>query len=446
MPSSSSSEPRLAPIHILPAELLCNIFTLGIPEQTDATPAVSRISKELSFRRFERGPWRSLTGPWAPGQVCSYWRTLSVSLPILWTSITVDHNMTEGELHLFDAQLTRTRTAPLDLFIRFNGTSRTGSPFFRALTALVSQSSRWRTLHLRFGSDLPLPTAFDEMCLQTLPLLEQITFGGDGLSQHRSYDFFRHAPALRGAVLGNEGVPSGVKTISLPWRQLTTYKATYVDAATHIRHLAAAPNLVECDIGFRSTGPVDDFLRHVTLVLPHLRRLALSHPPFLARLTTPALRTLYLFGSVDPVLPFLQRSGRTETLTDLTLAACTTPTSEIVAFLRQMGGLTSLALDLSTPPAELVAALVGSDRLCPASGSLKLTDWNDELDRDAFVDMLASRCRGTPGVRVLYFVAIYSGRRRMGTAAFRLRALPTLEVLVMNSKKGRLAVRQWRAY
>ncbi|KAJ7613621.1 hypothetical protein DFH06DRAFT_1484622 [Mycena polygramma] len=420
MPSSSSSEPGLSPLSCSTTFLLSESPNKPMPRLLFLEPA--------------------------PGQVCSSWRTLSISLPILWTSITVDHNMTEGELHLFDAQLTRTGTAPLDLFIRFNGPSRAGSPFVRALTASVAGSSRWRTLHLRFGSDLPPPTAFDEMCLQTLPLLEQMTFGGDGLSQRRSYDFFRHAPALRGVVLGNEGVPSGVKTISLPWRQLITYKATYVDAATHIRHLAAATNLVECDIGFRSTGPVDDFLRHDILVLPHLRRLALSHTPFLARLTTPALQTLYLIGPADPVLPFLQRSGRTETLTDLTLAACTTPTSEIVALLRQMGGLTSLALDLSTPPAELVAALVGSERLCPALGSLKLTDWKDELDRDAFVDMLVSRCCGAPGVRALYFVAIYSGRRRMGTAAFRLRALPMLEVLVMNSKKGRLAVRQWRAY
>ncbi|KAJ7620738.1 hypothetical protein DFH06DRAFT_64157 [Mycena polygramma] len=239
----------------------------------------------------------------------------------------------------------------------------------------------------------------------------------------------------------------GVQNISLPWRQLTTYKATYTDVSTHIRNLTAAPNLVECDIDFGNSGPqLGDILRHDVLVLPNLGRLALSHPPFLARLTAPALESLYLVGAVDPLLPLLQRSRRTEALTSLTLTTCATPVSEIIAILRHTCGLTSFALDLSSPPAELVAALVASERLCPALGSLSFTDWNDELDRDAFVGMIVSRCRGSDSMRALYAVAIYSGRRRMKTAEFRLRALPGLEVLVMNSKKDRLAVRKWRVY
>ncbi|KAJ7620720.1 hypothetical protein DFH06DRAFT_1305960 [Mycena polygramma] len=440
-PSSSSSEPGPSPIQILPPELLCYIFTLGIPEQTAFTPAVPSI--EATPSKEQSDPW-ILGGPWIPGQVCSAWRALAVSLPTLWTSITVTNTLSNPELHLLDIQLARSGTAPLDLFIRCTPWARFDpTPFASFMTALESQSSRWRTLQLQFASGCRPPAALEALGSLPLPLLEQVRFLGDGVSNLRNYSFLPNAPALRHVVLGDAGGPS-IESISLPWHQITTYKAAYVDASTHIRNLAAATNLVDCDVTF--TGLIDGFLRHDILFLPHLRRLALPHPSFLARLTTPALHTLYLIGTVDPVLPFLRRSGRTEALSELTLAKCNTPTSEIIAILRQTCGLTTLALDLSAPSAELVAALVASERLCPALGSLSLTDWKDELDRDAFVEMITSRCRGSDSVRALYAVAIYSGRRRMKTAAFRLRALPSLEVLVMNSKKGWLAVQKWRAY
>jgi hypothetical protein len=47
------------------------------------------------------------------------------------------------------------------------------------------------------------------------------------------------------------------------------------------------------------------------------------------------------------------------------------------------------------------------------------------------------------GVHALHFVALYAGRRRMKTAGWRLRALPGLEVVFLNSKKGKPVVRRW---
>jgi hypothetical protein len=50
------------------------------------------------------------------------------------------------------------------------------------------------------------------------------------------------------------------------------------------------------------------------------------------------------------------------------------------------------------------------------------------------------------GVRRLHSVAHYADRRRIKGAGLFLRALPALDVLFLNAKKGRSAVARWRGY
>ncbi|KAJ6557516.1 hypothetical protein B0H19DRAFT_1148025 [Mycena capillaripes] len=433
----------MSPIAILSPEVLCYIFTLGIQGQTVYSPAVPVIGRKS---------WRSrswiLAGPWIFAQVCSDWRALAISSPTLWTSIIHSTALSLRELPLLQTQLARSGSAPLDLLIRFTSGERSyrKEQFDVFLTALIAQSARWRVLHLDFEGAW-LPQAFAGLGRGKLPLLERLVLSGRNVCYLRNHhDFFKaHAPVLRHAVLGDLGVPSLPNT-PLPWAQLVTYKATY-HAATHLRNLAAADNLVECHIGFLDGGLSEYLLRDITL--PHLHRLSLSHPPFLDRLTAPALQTLYVEGVLEPILPFLRRSGCTESLTALTLAQCSAPPHEIIALLCHTRALTALALDLRAPSAELVAALAaaGPERLCPALRALAWADPDDVLDRAAFADMVVSRCSsGSAGARALHSVAVYSGRRRMKTAGWRLRAVPGLEVLFLNAKKGAPAVRRWRAY
>jgi hypothetical protein len=260
------------------------------------------------------------------------------------------------------------------------------------------------------------------------------------------YNFFKDAPVLRRAVLGSSGGPS-VPNVPLPWGQLTTYKATHLDTGTHFRNLAAAAaNLVECDISVRPRIGVSDVLPHDVLTLWRLRRLTLSNPVLLERLTAPALQSLYILGPVDYVLPFLHRSKCIPTLTKLTLAECPSDAPEVAALLRHTSALTTLALQLHNSPAEVVAALAAPVRLCPNLGSLAWADFGDMLDREAFADMVVSRCEDSAGVRPLHFVAHYAGRLRLKTAGRRLRTIPGLEVLMLNLTKGRPAVERWRAY
>ncbi|KAF8179595.1 hypothetical protein K438DRAFT_1252216 [Mycena galopus ATCC 62051] len=249
--------------------------------------------------------------------------------------------------------------------------------------------------------------------------------------------FADDAPALRRVVLGTRGM-SEVWSIALPWAQLITYKATYLNAAAHFRYLAVAVNLVDCDLDC-GVSPYDDIRLHSVVTLPRLRRLAVSHPVLLNSLSAPALQSLYIVGPVENVADFLRRSGRTSALTELTLAECAGPASEIIGLLQETRGLTTLALYPRSSPTELVTAFTAPECLCPNLGSLSWVDFDDVLDRDAFANMVLSRCTESTSVRPLHFVAIYSGRRLMKKAGWCLRELPGLEVVTMNMKKGKSA-------
>ncbi|KAF7335674.1 hypothetical protein MVEN_02222400 [Mycena venus] len=421
-----------------------------LKEQTPpSTPPISLIPPEVLFvpvigPRLSCGPW-ILGGPWLFGQVCSHWRALSHASPTLWTSITVFATLTQRELILLNTQLARTGAAPLDVHIRFTYISMSSRQFDVFLTTLVSHSARWRALHLQFDANQPPHHTFSALGPGTLPILEKLGFSGNGFYHLEKYDFFEDAPALRRVVLGARGM-SSVSRITLPWARLTTYKATYRDAASHFRNLANAANLVDADLDCGEDGPCDDIMLHSTLTLPRLRRLAVSHPELLKRLFAPALQSLYVVGSIEDVPDFLHRSGCTSKLAELTLAECAAPKEEIISLLHQTRGLTKLALDLHSLPTDIVAALRAPECLCPNLGSLLWADFDDELDRKAFADMVLSRCRDSTSVRRLYFVALYAGRRRMKTAGLPLRSFQGLQVLFVNAKIGRSLVAGWRGY
>ncbi|KAJ7906918.1 hypothetical protein B0H13DRAFT_2662635 [Mycena leptocephala] len=423
--STMLGTPPVSVINLIPPELLCYIFTLLVlPLKSDSSsPVIPRFNApRLS------GPW-ILGGPWVFGQVCSHWRALSVSLPTLWTSITVFTTVSPRELSLLNIQLSRTGSAPLDLHIRF--TSGTRFPpnfdlFDLFLARLVSYSARWRVLHLEFdGAWLPR-AAFATLNGLTLPLLEELAFSGSGVSYIENYGFFTDAPALRRLVLRTRSLTS-TRKITLPWAQLKSYKAFHSNAATHFRDLAGAANLVECDLDFALTKRDEVTVMQLDiLTLPRLRRLAISCPLLLDRLVAPSLQSLYIVGPVKHVHPFLDRSGCASKLVELTLTRCAVPAPEIITLLQQTPGLTALMLDVHIPPAEIVAALMAPERLCPTLESLAWADFSNALDRGAFADMVVSRCTDSTGVHPLRSVVLLAGRQRLKTAVGRMRGAGAL--------------------
>ncbi|KAJ7845475.1 hypothetical protein B0H13DRAFT_1908313 [Mycena leptocephala] len=398
-----------SPISRLPPELLCYIFASAVPAQSDLSPAVPVIGR----RSWDEPLVLSI--PWVFGHVCSQWRVLATSLPTLWTGITVSTTLLPRELPLLHTQLARTGTAPLDVLVRFtsHGHRRARghalpkpSPFQVFLRTLITHSARWRTLHLQFVAprhDAALPGLHPG----ALPHLESLTFSG-----------FTMAPS-------HPSISSGTP-------QLYGARSLARWAEIHLRNLAAAPALEECSISFSSYVPAADIYRGPILTLPRVRRLVVTHPAFLDRIAAPALQSLYVCGAIEHILPFLHRSGRAYALRELTLARCTAPASEIAALLQHTPGLRALALDLFSPPAALVAALAAPHESLPRPGSLSWADFGDALDRGAFADMVVAMQR-CPWYGLV--------KRRPPThedRGWRLRALPGLEVVFLNSKKGSL--------
>ncbi|KAJ7826523.1 hypothetical protein B0H13DRAFT_2440541 [Mycena leptocephala] len=120
--------------------------------------------------------------------------------------------------------------------------------------------------------------------------------------------------------------------------------------------------------------------------------------------------------SNGPIEVKASRSGCASKLVELTLARCADPASEIIALLQQTPGLTTLMLDVHSPSAEIVAALMAPERLCPTLESLTWADFSNALDGGAFADMVVSRCPDSMGVHPLRSVVLLAGRRRLKTA------------------------------
>ncbi|KAJ7146611.1 hypothetical protein C8R44DRAFT_724361 [Mycena epipterygia] len=398
-------------INRIPPEFLCHIFILSLPPKNPASPTIPLLGA-----RTLRGSW-NLAGPWVFGQVCRHWRVLALSFPNLWTSIVASTSLWQRELSLLNIQLHCSGNAPLDLLIRVTSGQRSSReiPFDLFLATLIGQCGRWRTLQFEFnGACLP-HRAFD--ALAKMPLLEELVFSGRGVLYLRNYDFFKDAPNLSRVVLGNRG-SSSIPNVLLPWTQLTSYKATYSNGLKHFRNLSAAANLVECDIDFDSKAS-DKLIRHGdTLILPRLRRLVITKDLFLECLVVPALQELHVHGTVERVLPFLHNSRCA--LQRLTLFMCTAVDADVILILRNNPSISTLSVDFHGP--------AGATNVIISA----LTRWR--------VD--GRRCRR------LRFVGVYSGRLRMKTNGRRLRQFADegMDVVMLNARKGRPAMEEWREY
>ncbi|KAJ7697992.1 hypothetical protein B0H17DRAFT_1261053 [Mycena rosella] len=428
-------------IALLPPEILCQIFLTALPDPPKI-PIHSSIGPLSSSER--------ITGdPWVFARVCQRWRALALASPNLWASIAVTTVLSERDLPALYAQLQRSKSAGLDILLKFQqGQRRSFEPF---LSTLAGQCHRWRSIHLEFDGACPAPLAF--YALGPMPRLKRVCFSGRGISNLVSYDFFKDAPNLSEVVLSSPGDFS-IRNIPLPWAQLTRYTATYSDEATHFGNLSAASNsLVECDISFGSHGPdpPPELVRHGgSLTLLRLRRLVITHSVLLDSLVTPALQDLHVWGGIDRVLPFLHNSACA--LTRLALSMCDTAAYNIILLLRHTPSLKTLCIDFLGPTTEstaLVSALVIrplAEPLCSHLASISWGDRNDAMDRAGFVDMVVSRWRVSAPLRRLRFVGLYLGHPRMKGHGRRLRGLADegMDVVILNGRKGTQAMDNWR--
>ncbi|KAJ7776920.1 hypothetical protein DFH07DRAFT_798205 [Mycena maculata] len=452
------NKPRLAqfsPISKLPAELLVYIFIFALPEPVSAIPASPQSTAHMRF---------GLRAPWILAQVCHHWRAVALSLPRLWSSVGVFTGRSGHTLASLATQIHRATNAPLDVLIAIerpldpkppsgpwfwherNTRTNTTPEFDAVLQALVRYCGRWRSVHLYCDVILGRHPAFDS--LSPMPLLTELVFSGERADYHSVWpcESFTDMPNLRKVVLGSVQIATtGCDT--LPWTQLTTYQTAYYDGPSHLSHLSAAPNLVECQIGYhRSDSPQFYGWNRGVVTLKSLRRLVLTNDAFLTYLLAPALEELYVHRTITHLSPFFQNSGRA--LTHLTLSTYPADGRALIDLLRHTPVLTHLALDLDDSHgaelSRLISALTIRSRadeepLCRLLVSLAWGDLADTMDADAFADMVESRWRAPRRVcSRLQFVAVY-GAKPVGR---RLREFESegMEVVLLNRRRWRLAI------
>ncbi|KAJ7229482.1 hypothetical protein C8J57DRAFT_1583174 [Mycena rebaudengoi] len=236
----------------------------------------------------------------------------------------------------------------LDVFI-FGQSSGRNWGNQECLRMLIGCCGRWRSFYTE--------ALFSPICdpiRNNLPLLKELILAPSLKANPK--DMFLNAPSLSKVVLAGRNWMPGrtwMPDITLPWGQLTEYKAAFAPLH-HFGHLRAAPNLIHCDITVqthdRTMDPprLNDYPQSGhTVTLHALRRLVDN---FLDCLVTPALNELYVIGACDVVQPFLDRSSCA--LTRLTLYECDSYDS-IIPLLERNPSLTTLQIDLSGGAEEM---------------------------------------------------------------------------------------------
>ncbi|KAF7362732.1 hypothetical protein MVEN_00622500 [Mycena venus] len=380
----------------IPAELLCEIFTLTFPYMRS-------VGKYL----IEQAPWRL-------GHVCQTWRVAALANPLFWSSITL-YAPPAGWMGqacpplMIETQLIRSGGAPLQV----NFDSRHGdiidccSP--ASIDLILAQSFRWDTASLRFHRVLAHRLANRLRRVKAnIPALRSLELISTHNLDSIIGDTFSIAPSLRGVVLTDDEYGFISPKIQFPWCQLTKFRGSYhrlsYDCATILR---AAPNLVECGISLSQTsssaGP--------PIILGNLLRLS-AIGDVLSSLVAPALEELWIYGSATAsFLGFLGRSSCR--LRKLVVYDCSDPET-LIPILQTIPTLKTFFVDFernsdNTGQTALFDALKlrgGASDMCPNLTRIA-AGGPPRFAIDAFIDMVESRWY-TADLPILSFVRAFS--------------------------------------
>ncbi|KAJ6508327.1 hypothetical protein C8R45DRAFT_440054 [Mycena sanguinolenta] len=342
-------------VHLLPAELVCEIFALALE-------SVSGVDQP----------------PWHLGHVCRSWRDAAIAYPQLWSSFTLP----TAQLAMVKTQLRRSANAPLHVFWSANEDE---SNVVRVMDLVLAQCNRWVSLrlNLRFVSGALDWLSPVRGCLPLLERLEVLS-GTDAVIP----DVFLETPKLCQVIL-DEWSSHYFSPVISTWRQVTHYSGVY-PTQSQLDILQAAPNLLTAHLDFQDPWEVD-----ASVTLPHLRRLFIQSPWFLIHLTTPALEELYcVFRYRRTLLPFVHRSSCL--LKKLVLMACPVD-AELIGVLRGLPSLVYLLVEsLNGAEVERQQRLLfrtmasRDDELCP-NLTVFVYGIASDFPRDLFFAMAQSR-------------------------------------------------------
>ncbi|KAJ7939346.1 hypothetical protein B0H13DRAFT_1941122 [Mycena leptocephala] len=379
-------------LHRVPPEILSQIFRSTLPHaRTQSAVTVT-------------------TAPWRLALVCRHWRNCALGDGYLWSLIHVDMTIPLGcsdtithyyPLPALEVQLQRSANVPLDVMFEWRDSVNVGPYLLTLLEVVICQCHRWE--RLTFNKIVWDQAAPDMLRVLSgirgrLPLLRNLTITSFGPDSSGVSDIFAVAPQLQKVLIIDAGRPS----LSLPWHQLTHFRARF-SAKEHLEIFLKAPNLVEYGIDV-----VDGELPSTITValLPHLRQLFTWGTQLLKFLEAPTLEYLCVNGGCLDILPlFLLRSGCQ--LKQLILRHCVASPPTLVALLRHTPTLSSLEVHFEYEEDEhdpvhlarlfrdLKVSCTSTD-LCPRLTSIRIIfDFRPTTDDwDSLCEMVRSRWDG----------------------------------------------------
>lgn len=253
--------------------------------------------------------------------VSRLWRSVAISTPSLWTSLSVNRNWRKRPRQaLLQQWLQRSRSLPLSLEVALSSSLQTPAAPHHDLALvqmLLESSARWRSIRFNITDTHLLQSILN----YPMPLLQTLEFSSNSAISDLH---LTHAPNLRTVSLLT--APLDPTPISLPWNQLSHLSSRYwTDVYTHLDVMQRCPSLeftrlhiLHAHCASFPVGP--------PLLMSHLKSLEVvalngsAMGPILDKLVLPSLTDLTLivpdespeYGAsgwpMDSVISLVQRS------------------------------------------------------------------------------------------------------------------------------------------
>ncbi|KAG5731230.1 hypothetical protein E4T56_gene14501 [Termitomyces sp. T112] len=275
----------------LPANKRC--LALELPPELLGQIFLSCLEPREIARVF---PITRLRPPLLLCQVCQYWRTIAISLPILWSTLSPDFKSTPGKIALYRLWLKRSQNYPLAF--NFFRTLPKSDP---ALDLFCSHMHHWGDVKADMGSEL----IYRLLMLRTemVPLLKRLEIGNHTKSTEDEQRIDNLTPVLASLSSLSEIIWSGYipRNISnIPWPYLRRFVIREsLDTRQCLLLMVRCPMIEEIVILCLMYSTHDTTLPVVDL--PHLRKLYLKGDTgqLLDQLVLPSLRSLDMTPPMD---------------------------------------------------------------------------------------------------------------------------------------------------